>query len=38
MIDASIKRKNIQPGKAPEIARRILKRIKVRNVLEIHRR
>ena len=38
MIDESIKRKNIQPGKAPAIARRILKRIKVRNVLEIHRR
>ena len=31
MIDESVKRKNIQPGKAPAIARRILKRIKVRN-------
>jgi len=38
MIDESIKRKNIQPGKAPAIARRILKRIKTRNVLEIRRR
>ena len=38
MIDESVKRKNIQPGKAPAIARRILKRIKTRNVLEIHRR
>ena len=32
MIDESIKRKNIQPGKAPAIARRILKRIKASNV------
>lgn len=31
MIDESVKRKNIQPGKAPAIARRILERIKVRN-------
>ena len=31
MIDESVKRKNIQPGKAPAIARRILKGIKVRN-------
>jgi len=31
MIDESVKRKNIQPVKAPAIARRILKRIKVRN-------
>ena len=31
MIDESVKRKNIQPGKALAIARRILKRIKVRN-------
>jgi len=38
MIDESVKRKNIQPGKAPAIARRILKRIKTKNVLEIHRR
>ncbi len=38
MIDESVKRKNIQPGKAPAIARRTLKRIKTRNVLEIHRR
>ena len=30
MIDESIKRKNIQPGKAPAIARKILKRIKGR--------
>ena len=30
MIDESIKRKNIQPGKAPAIARKILKRIKMR--------
>lgn len=30
MIDKSITRKNIQPGKAPAIARRILKRIKER--------
>ena len=38
MIDESVKRKNIQPRKAPAIARRILKRIKTRNVLEVHRR
>jgi len=38
MIDESVKRKNIQPGKAPAIARNILKRIKARNVLGIHRR
>ncbi|MBU0735638.1 MAG: hypothetical protein KKG10_15980 [Proteobacteria bacterium] len=38
IIDESIKRKNIEPGKAPAIARSILKRIKPRNVLEIHRR
>ena len=38
MIEESIKRKNIQAGKAPAIVRRILKRIKTRNVLEIHRR
>ena len=38
MIDESVKRKNIQPGKAPAIARNILKRIKTRNVLGIHRR
>jgi hypothetical protein len=31
MIDDSIKRKNIQPGKAPAISRRILKGMKVRN-------
>ena len=31
MIDESVKRKNIQPGKAPAITRRILKGIKVRN-------
>ena len=30
MIDESIKRKNIQPGQAPAIARKILKGIKVR--------
>jgi hypothetical protein len=38
MIDDSVKRKNIQPGKAPAISRRILKGMKVRNVLEINRR
>lgn len=32
MIDESITRKNIQPGKAPAIARKILKRIKGRGV------
>ena len=32
MIDESVKRKNIQPGKAPAIARRILKRMKTRNI------
>ncbi|MBW2116333.1 MAG: hypothetical protein JRH09_00175 [Deltaproteobacteria bacterium] len=32
MIDESVKRKNIQPGKAPAIARRILKGMKARNV------
>jgi hypothetical protein len=32
MIDESVKRKNIRPGKAPAIARRILKRMKVRGV------
>ena len=32
MIDDSIKRKNIQPKKAPAIARRILKGMKARNV------
>jgi hypothetical protein len=36
MIDESIKRKNIQPGKAPAIARRILKRIKTRTEYEAH--
>ncbi len=34
MIDESIKRKNIQPGKAPAITRRILKRIKSRHEYE----
>jgi hypothetical protein len=38
MIDESVKRKNIQPGKAPAISRRILKGMKARNVLEINRR
>lgn len=38
MIDESVKRKNIQPEKAPAIARRILKRIKTGNVLEVNRR
>ena len=38
MIDESVKWKNIQPGKAPAIARRILKRIKTRDALEVHRR
>jgi len=32
MIDESVKRKNIQPGKAPAITRRILKGMKARNV------
>jgi hypothetical protein len=32
MIDVSVKRKNIQRGNGPAIARRILKRMKVRNV------
>jgi len=32
MIDESVKRKNIQPGKAPAIARRILKKIKTGNI------
>lgn len=32
MIDGSVKRKNIQPGKAPAIARRILKGMKTRGV------
>jgi len=32
MIDESITRKNIQPGKAPAIARKILKRIKGRGI------
>ena len=32
MIDASVKRKNIYPGKAQAIARRILKGMKARNV------
>ena len=32
IIDESIKRKNIQPGKAPAIARRLLKRIKKRRM------
>lgn len=36
MIDESIKKKNIQPGKAPAIARRILKRIKSRHEYEAH--
>jgi hypothetical protein len=36
MIDASIKRKNIQPGKAPAIERRILKGIKARTEYEAH--
>jgi hypothetical protein len=36
MIDESLKRKNIQPGKAPAIARRILKRIKTRTEYEAH--
>lgn len=38
IIDESIKRKNIQPGKAPAIARRILKKIQTRNVLAVDRR
>jgi hypothetical protein len=37
MIDESLKRRNIQPGIAPAIARRILKRIKTRSVYKIHR-
>jgi len=32
MIDESITRKNIQPGKAPAIAQKILERIKMRGM------
>jgi capsule polysaccharide export protein KpsE/RkpR len=32
IINASLRRKNIQPGKASAIARRILKKMKVRKV------
>jgi len=36
MIDESIKKKNIQPGIAPAVARRILKGIKKRKAYEAH--
>lgn len=36
MIDESIKRKNIQPGIAPVVMKRILKRIKTRKAYEAH--
>ena len=36
LIDASVKRKNIQPRKAPAIARRILKGIKARTKYKAH--